>query len=66
MKIHTPLGKVIYWLGFLLFILGIGFNENFGIISDSPGILTSFSIPAIIIGIILLLISNFFKKRNKK
>ncbi len=63
MKKHTKLGKVIYWLGFLLFILGIGFHEKVGIITDSPVVFSTFSLPAIIIGIILLFISNFSKKR---
>ncbi|WP_018930510.1 hypothetical protein [Gracilibacillus lacisalsi] len=61
---HTLFGKVIFWLGFLIFILGFMFNETLGIIQDVPASVYSFSMPAIIIGIILIIISNVFKKEN--
>ncbi len=64
MKKNTQFGKIIFWLGFLLFILGSAFNETLGIIKDAPGSFYSFSIPAIIIGIILLIISNVFIKEK--
>ncbi|SFL45672.1 hypothetical protein SAMN04487943_101647 [Gracilibacillus orientalis] len=64
MKKHTPFGKVIFWLGFLLFILGSAFNETLGIITNAPESFYSFSISAIIIGIILLIISNVFIKEK--
>lgn len=64
MKKHSPLGKVIFWLGFLLFVLGIAFNDSLGWIADGPKILSSFSIPSIITGVILIIISNFFKNGN--
>ncbi len=62
MNIHTTVGKVIFWVGFTLFILGFGFNKNFGIINDVPEIYGTLSLPAIILGVVLLLLSNFYKK----
>lgn len=64
-KKHTTLGKIISWLGFLLSIIGLMFNEGIGILAeDIPETFYPFSLPLIIIGIILLLVSNFFKKKN--
>lgn len=64
MKKNTPLGKVIFWAGFLFFILGMSFNESLGWIQDAPGFFSSFSIPAVIIGIVLIVISNFFVRKD--
>jgi len=63
MKKHTQFGKVIFWLGFFLFVLGVFFNERVGTITD-PQIFSSFSLPAILTGIVLLVISNFFIKES--
>ncbi|MGP4038625.1 hypothetical protein ACTWP4_01765 [Gracilibacillus sp. D59] len=64
MKKHTPFGKMVFWLGFVIFVLGIAFNGTLDIIQDAPESVYSFSTPAIIIGIILITISNVFKKEN--
>lgn len=65
MKKHTKFGKVIGWLGFLLFMLGFMFNESIGVLAeDIPEDFYPFALPSIIIGIILLLLSNFFRKKN--
>ncbi len=64
MKKHTRFGKVIFWLGFPFFMLGITFNKTLGAIVDSQEVFSIFSIPSIIIGIILIVISNFFKNKN--
>ncbi|WP_188856612.1 hypothetical protein [Oceanobacillus indicireducens] len=34
MKNHTKFGKVIGWLGFLLFMLGFMFNERIGVLAE--------------------------------
>jgi vacuolar-type H+-ATPase subunit I/STV1 len=65
MKKHTLAGKVIAWTGFFLFIFGVMFNEQIGVLAeDIPETLYPFSLPAIIAGIVIILISNFFKKVN--
>ena len=66
MKKHTKFGKVIFWLGFLFAILGLAFNEKLGAITDGPEFFSTFSIPSIIIGIILIVISNFLKSKNEQ
>jgi hypothetical protein len=64
MKKHSKLGKVVFWFGFLLFILGWMFNKEIGILAeDIPEVFYPFSLPAILIGIIIIFISNFFKKK---
>jgi hypothetical protein len=64
MKKHTTFGKVIGWLGFLFFMLGFTFNGKIGVISDAPENLAALSVPGIIIGIVLMIISNFFRRKN--
>ncbi|WP_062052217.1 hypothetical protein [Bacillus sp. JCM 19034] len=66
MKKHTNVGKVIYWLGFVLFILGFAFNDMIGMITNGPEIFSNLSIPAFIGGIVLLICSNFFTKKLDK
>ncbi|MEH7239482.1 hypothetical protein [Bacillus sp. JJ1562] len=65
MKKHTKFGKVIGWLGFLFFISGFFFFSESGVSAgDIPEVFYSFSLPSIIIGIILIAMSNFFKNKN--
>ncbi|MFD1849319.1 hypothetical protein D8M05_15925 [Oceanobacillus bengalensis] len=60
MKKHNRTGKLLYFIGILLFAIGFTLNQTIGII-EAPEPYTSFSIPLIVIGIILLVASNFFK-----
>lgn len=64
MRKHSPLGKVVFWLGFLLSVLGVAFNDSIGMITDGPDIFSSFSVPAVIIGVSLIIVSNFFRNRD--
>ena len=61
MKKHNSIGKFLYYVGIFLFAIGFTLNQTIGII-DAPGPYSSFSVPLIIIGIVLLVTSNFFKK----
>lgn len=56
LKKHTTFGKILGWLGFLFFISGLLFFNKSGVLAED--------IPATIIGIILMLSSHFFKKKN--
>ncbi|MDP1421700.1 hypothetical protein Q8G35_25880 [Peribacillus simplex] len=63
MKAHNSFGKIIYWIGFLLFVFGLGtrfgpLDYNFLIPNKSLAIIYTY------IGIAILLISDFFKKPN--
>lgn len=60
----NKLGKVILIIGFIFFILGIIFNKTLGL-TDTPVFLESISLPLIIIGIIILIASNFFKRNSE-
>ncbi|MFJ8459216.1 MULTISPECIES: hypothetical protein [Lysinibacillus] len=65
MKTHTTIGKFIYWIGFIMFISGLGtslgpFSYNSFIPNKSVALLYIF------IGIAFLLTSNFFKNRTNR
>lgn len=64
MKKQTMFGKVIFWIGLLFFMLGMAFNKTLGLKTDGPEEFSTFSIPSIILGIILIVISNFFRNKN--
>lgn len=64
LKKHTKFGKVFFWFGLLFFMSGVAFNQRLGVITEGPEILSTFSIPLIILGIILIVISNFFRNKN--
>lgn len=64
MKKHNPLGKGFFWIGFALFILGLAFNESIGLIPENPETLSSFSVPSIIFGIVMIVVSNFFGRKD--
>lgn len=59
-------GKVIAFTGMWIFAFGAAFNETISDVTGTPELLTSFSIPLIVIGIALLIGSNFFKKKRKR
>ncbi|WP_430787185.1 hypothetical protein VBD025_15780 [Virgibacillus flavescens] len=62
-KKHTKLGKVIVWIGFLFFMSGFFIVTDLAG-EDTPEAFYPFAMPSIIIGIILLIASNFFKKKK--
>lgn len=57
--------KVILTIGFILFVLGIIFNKTLGL-TDTPEFFESTSLPMIIIGVIMLVASNFLKNSEGK
>ncbi|WP_249872867.1 hypothetical protein [Oceanobacillus saliphilus] len=61
MKKHNRTGKYLYYTGILLFAIGFALNQTIGI-TDAPAPYSSFSVPLIVIGIVLLVTSKFFKK----
>ena len=63
MKRHTTIGKFIYWIGFLMFISGLG--TSLGTFNYNPFIpYKSVALIYIFIGIAFLITSNFFKNRT--
>ncbi|MED1602778.1 hypothetical protein [Alkalihalophilus marmarensis] len=62
MRNHTLTGKWLFWIGFIVFMTGVGFTESVGafLSDDFP----SLSVPLLITGGIIMLATNFF--RNKK
>ncbi len=64
MKRYNKFGKILFYIGILLSAVGFSFNQRIGI-ADTPEPYATFSIPLIVIGIILLVISNFYKKSKE-
>ncbi|MBA2174847.1 hypothetical protein H0266_08075 [Halobacillus locisalis] len=62
-KRKTTTGKWLAYLGLWIFAAGFAFSEIIGI-EGTPDLLASASIPLIVIGILMLIISNFFKEER--
>lgn len=58
-------GKTIAFIAIWVAAIGFAFNKTIGI-SDTPDSLASLSIPLIVIGILLLIASNFFRRKREK
>ncbi|RDY66984.1 hypothetical protein DXT76_20250 [Halobacillus trueperi] len=59
----TTTGKWLAYLGLWIFAAGLAFSEIFGI-DDMPHLLKSASIPMIVIGLLMIITSNFFNKKS--
>lgn len=57
-------GKALFFVGIWLCAFGFAFNHALGIINDIPKLLSTLSIPLLIVGIILLVTSNFYKRQS--
>lgn len=57
-------GKMVLSIGFISFICGLMFNKRFGL-EDTPEFLETLSLPLIVVGVIMLILSNFLKKIAK-
>ncbi|SFE28240.1 hypothetical protein SAMN05216238_1126 [Lentibacillus persicus] len=58
MKKHNNMGRSLYYIGTFLSAFGIAFE----LLEDAPDSLSVIAMPLIIIGVILLIASNFFRK----
>lgn len=61
MKKHNKKGKVLFFIGIWLNAIGLALALVEGIPEPFP----TFSIPLIIIGVILLISSNFYKRSKE-
>ncbi|SDP20363.1 hypothetical protein [Halobacillus aidingensis] len=59
----TTTGKWLAYLGLWIFAAGFAFSEIFGI-DGMPHLLESASIPMIVIGLLMIITSNFFNKKS--
>ncbi|ALX47668.1 hypothetical protein AOX59_03045 [Lentibacillus amyloliquefaciens] len=65
LKRFNRTGKVIAFTGMWISAFGFAFNETIAGVSGTPDSLAALSIPLIAIGIILLITSNFFKRKRE-
>ncbi|MEF7564408.1 hypothetical protein V4V35_15435 [Bacillus infantis] len=56
-------GKTLYFLGMALFAAGFAVNPLLDI-GDVPEAVSNLSIPVIIVGLLLIAASNFFKRNH--
>ena len=61
MKKHNKIGRILYFTG--IWLNAIGFALAF--VEDIPEPFPAFAIPMIVVGAILLIASNFFKKNRE-
>ncbi|MBN3555696.1 hypothetical protein JYA63_15570 [Fictibacillus nanhaiensis] len=65
-KGKTTAGKLLAYLGLWIFAVGFAFSEIIIDIDDMPNLLESASIPMIVIGLLMVITSNFFNKKSSK
>ncbi|MRG87502.1 hypothetical protein [Salinibacillus xinjiangensis] len=58
---YTKVGKILFWIGLAIFVVGLGFNEN---LTDAPEQLAGISRPIMITGIVVVFLTNFFRKKK--
>lgn len=58
MKKHNKTGRLLYYFGTYISAFGIALE----LVEDTPEPLSVIAMPLIIIGVILLIASNFFRK----
>ena len=61
MKKHNKIGRILYFTGIWLNAIGLALAFVEGIPEPFP----AFAIPMIVVGVILLIASNFFKKNRE-
>ncbi|WP_394218850.1 hypothetical protein [Halobacillus trueperi] len=61
----TTTGKWLAYLGLWIFAAGLAFSEILGI-DGTPNLLEVASIPMIVMGLLLIITSNFFNKKRSK
>ncbi|WP_164667240.1 hypothetical protein [Virgibacillus doumboii] len=66
LKRFNRTGKVIAFIGMWVFAFGIAFNKTIAGISGTPDSLAALSIPLIVIGIVMLITANFFKRKPER
>ncbi|MCA1020804.1 hypothetical protein GLW04_10705 [Halobacillus litoralis] len=64
-KSKTTPGKWLVYLGLWIFAAGFAFSEIVGL-DDTPYLLEAASIPLMVIGLLMLLSSNFFTKKRSE
>ena len=60
---ENPTGKWLVYLGLWIFAAGFAFSEFIGI-EGTPDLLESASIPLVVIGLLMVILSNFFHKKG--
>ncbi|MFJ7729650.1 hypothetical protein ACIQXV_26560 [Neobacillus sp. NPDC097160] len=62
LKRFNRTGKILAFIGIWVAAIGIAFNKTRGVPKTNiPELLASFSVPLIVTGILLLIVSNFFR-----
>ncbi|ASK61008.1 hypothetical protein CFK37_01665 [Virgibacillus phasianinus] len=63
-KKYTRAGNIIFYIGLIVFIFGLSMNENIGWKKFYPEHYTSYSTPIMIVGVVIVIVTNFFRKKK--
>lgn len=64
-KKYTKVGNLIFYIGLLVFVLGLSMNKDIGWSKYYPEHYTNYSMPIMIAGVGIVIITNFFRKKKK-
>ncbi|SET71970.1 hypothetical protein SAMN05421676_10766 [Salinibacillus kushneri] len=59
---YTRTGNIIFWTGIVIFVIGAAMHEN---ITGAPEPYTSFARPVMIAGVVVVFLTNFFRKKRE-
>lgn len=65
-KKYTKAGNIIFYIGLLVFIFGLSMNEDIGWKKYYPEDYTNYSMPIMILGVVIIVGTNFFRKKKQK
>ena len=65
-KGKTTIGKWLAYLGLWIFAAGFAFSEIINGTDGMPSLLESASIPMMVIGVLMIITSNFFRKKSSE
>ena len=65
-KKYTKVGNIIFYIGLLVFIFGLSMNEDIGWKKYYPEDYTTYSMPIMILGVVIIVGTNFFRKKKQK
>ncbi|ASN06768.1 hypothetical protein [Virgibacillus necropolis] len=65
-KKYTKAGNIIFYIGLLVFVFGLSMNEDIGWKKYYPEHYTSYSLPIMLAGVAIVIVTNFFRKKKKQ
>ncbi|WP_430788052.1 hypothetical protein VBD025_18080 [Virgibacillus flavescens] len=64
-KKYTKAGNLLFYIGLLVFVLGLSMNKDIGWNKYYPEHYINYSMPIMLAGVVIVLTTNFFRKKKK-